>query len=771
MPGPAAGWSRKGAAALSWSALACKLQVAASRSLHFAGIFPGKIGDSVSSVTGRFRSERKQRDTTAFLRFPSRGCDSDQHLNHIMETETDLSGSTVERSALQPSINDTQSDVAPPPSPPGESGGRPLLSRVRQTVLGRPRDLRDGKLFHSISLIPFLAWVGLGADGLSSSAYGPEEAFKTLGSHTYLAIGLALLTGLTVFIISAAYRSIIEAFPHGGGGYVVATKLLGRPAGVVSGSALLVDYVLTITVSIAAAGDVIFSFLPAGLGGMKLPLEIALIFGLSTLNIRGVRESAIALAPIFLVFVFSHAAVILGGILGRADAIPHVATAAATGFHGGMSTLGLGGMFLLFVHAYSLGGGTYTGIEAVSNGLPIMREPRVRTASRTMVYMAVSLACTAAGLLFCYLLWDVAPVPGKTLNAVLVEKMTAHIPFGGVLSVITLFSEGVLLIVAAQAGFLDGPRVLGNMSLDHWMPRRFAALSDRLTSQNGILVMGAASLLALLYTGGDIGKLVVMYSINVFLTFSLSMFGMLKRGLTQRPAGWIGQTVLFLIGFLLCVTILVITVVEKFAEGGWLTLLVTAAVVGLAFVIRAHYRQVELKLTTLYRDVRHLPIEERPALPITNPKVPTACVLVPSYGGVGIHTVLNVFRAFPNHFQNLVFLSVGVIDAGGFKGAECVDEIDTDTKTMLDRYCALATELGVPSTARYCVGIDAVAEAEKLCRQVMADFPAVTFFGGKVIFAREQWYQKFLHNETATAIQKRLYWLGATMVVLPARVP
>ena len=145
--------------------------------------------------------------------------------------------------------------------------------------------------------------MGLGADGLSSSAYGPEEAFKTLGAHKYLAVGLALLTALTVLIISAAYRGIIEAFPHGGGGYVVATKLLGRPAGVVSGSALLVDYVLTITVSIAAAGDVIFSFLPPSLGGLKLPVEVMFILGLTTLNIRGVRESAIALAPIFMVFV------------------------------------------------------------------------------------------------------------------------------------------------------------------------------------------------------------------------------------------------------------------------------------------------------------------------------------------------------------------------------------------------------------------------------------------------------------------------------------
>ena len=208
-------------------------------------------------------------------------------------------------------VADNPSEAAPTPLSddltPGQvsgpsSGEMPSprrLARLKAALFGRARDLHDQRIFHQVSLIPFLAWVGLGADGLSSSAYGPEEAFKTLGAHTYLAVGLALLTGVTVLIISAAYRGIIQDFPHGGGGYVVATKLLGRPAGVVSGSALLVDYVLTVTVSVAAAGDVIFSFLPPSWAGMKLGLEVMFILGLTTLNMRGVRESAIALAPIF----------------------------------------------------------------------------------------------------------------------------------------------------------------------------------------------------------------------------------------------------------------------------------------------------------------------------------------------------------------------------------------------------------------------------------------------------------------------------------------
>jgi len=682
---------------------------------------------------------------------------------------TPLSEERAGSGASQPDIQPRTVGHTPLPG----AHDRPSFSqRIRQALVGRPRDLRDSQLFHSISLIPFLAWVGLGADGLSSSAYGPEEAFKTLGAHTYLAVALALMAGLTVFIISAGYRGIIEAFPHGGGGYVVASKLLGRSAGVVSGSALLVDYVLTITVSIAAAGDVIFSFLPPLWMGMKLPLEVFFILGLMTLNIRGVRESALALAPIFMVFVISHTVVIIGGILSHVSELPDTTRAVTAGFQGGVQTLGIGGMLLLFVHAYSLGGGTYTGIEAVSNGLPIMREPRVQTAKRTMLYMAASLAFTAAGLLVCYLLWNVSPVPGKTLNAVLVEKMTAHLPLGTTLTVITLFSEGILLVVAAQAGFLDGPRVLANMAVDHWVPRRFSALSDRLTAQNGIVLMGGASLAALFYTHGDVGKIVVMYSINVFLTFSLSLFAMARKTIAERRSapGWIRRAAVFVVGFLLCATILVITVFEKFGEGGWLTLVVTAAVVGLCFLIRRHYRQVKLRLADLYKDVRHLDNGLHAPLPILDHHAPTACVLVANYDGVGIHTVLNVFRSFPNHFKNLVFISVGVIDSGGFKGADSVEALEHETQTSLKRFCSLATTLEMPSTYKLSIGTDAVAEAEKLCRLVMAEFPVVTFVGGKVIFAREVWYQRFLHNETALAIQKRLYWMGATMVVLPAKV-
>src|SRR5258708_4244083 len=189
-----------------------------------------------------------------------------------------------------------------------------MPSRVRRFLFGPPKDVKDPDAFHKLSLVALLAWVGLGADGLSSSAYGPEEAFRALGEHTGLAFFLAIATAATVFIISYGYTHIIEQFPSGGGGYVVASKLLSPQLGVVSGGALLVDYVLTITISIASGADAIFTFLPASVQGLKLPAGVAGVALLTVMNIRGVKESVSALVPIFGVFVISNAVLIIAAL-------------------------------------------------------------------------------------------------------------------------------------------------------------------------------------------------------------------------------------------------------------------------------------------------------------------------------------------------------------------------------------------------------------------------------------------------------------------------
>ena len=663
--------------------------------------------------------------------------------------------------------------------------GEPWTARMKRVLLGRKRELQPN-VFHKVSLIALLAWVGLGADGLSSSAYGPEEAFKTLGTHTYLAVGLALATAFTVLVISYAYSRIIEQFPLGGGGYVVASRLLGQKAGVVSGSALVVDYVLTISISIAAAGDAIFSFLPPGwtsavlLGVLpvKLLVELAAIGFLILLNLRGVKESVIALAPLFMVFLISHAILIGGVIIGRLGDIPAVFAEVHRGFAQGLQAppigLGLAGMMALFVRAYALGGGTYTGIEAVSNGLSIMREPKVQTGKRTMALMAVSLAVTAGGLILAYLLVHATPAPGRTMNAVLANQFAGGWAGIGALFVfVTLLSEALLLIVAGQTGFIDGPRVMANMAVDSYMPHRFSQLSDRLTMSYGVLLIGGASLLALVYTGGNVTHLVVLYSINVFLTFSLSELAMCRFWVRERKKhpDWRKHISVHLTGLTLCVFILTVTVYEKFGEGGWVTLALTGGLIAGCFLIRRHYRRVHDKLRRLDGILTALPAGVAPPPAQSHdPAAPTAVLLVGGYSGLGIHSLLAVQRLFPGYFKNFVFVSVGVIDSASFVNVEAVDEVRDRTAADLRRYVELATGLGLAADSRMAVGTEAVATAADLCVQIAAEFPRSLFFAGKLIFERERWYQRLLHNETAYQLQRRLQFAGLNAMVLPVRV-
>lgn len=653
------------------------------------------------------------------------------------------------------------------------SNGKPsLLQRIARAVIGGPKQLKDPHLFHKMALIPILAWVGLGADGLSSSAYGPEEAFRALGEHTYLAVFLGLATALTVFIISYAYSRIIEHFPHGGGGYIVATHMLGEKAGVVSGSALLVDYVMTITISIASCCDAVFSYVPKSFHHYKVPVACALTVLLIVLNIRGVKESISVMAPIFMTFVASHILMLVYGVFTHTDKITPLVGDVQVGLKHDLSSIGVFGILLLFVRAYSLGGGTYTGIEAVSNGLQIMREPRVQTGKRTMLYMATSLAFTAGILFLCYSLVGVKPVEGKTLNAVLADSLFGTWPMGNWVSFITIFSEGALLLVAAQAGFVDGPRVMSNMAIDSWFPHRFAALSVRLTMRNGILLMGVAAIALLFYTGGSVSALVVMYSINVFITFSLSQLGMSKFFIQRRKEDpqWIRHLSVHLVGLLLCVTILAITIYEKFAEGGWMTLVITSVVVGLCYMIKGHYVRVRQGMKDLDETLLDVPVSSHGEPPAIDHGAATAIQLVSGYSGFGVHTLFSILTTFPKTYKNVVFVSVAMIDSGSFKGAEEVEALEASVQAGLEKYVAMAHKLGFAAEYRTALATDVVESAVELCTQVAGEFPRSTVFTGQLTFRLEKFYHRLLHNETAFAIQRRLQWDGLTTVIMPIRV-
>jgi len=654
------------------------------------------------------------------------------------------------------------------------------IRKIKQLFLGNARSISEPGIFHKLSLIAFFAWVGLGSDGLTSSCYGPEQAFLALQGHTFLGIFVALATVLTIFIISMSYSQIIELFPGGGGGYLVASKLLSPAAGMVSGCALLVDYILTITLSIASGADAIFSFFPFAWQPFKLWFAVAGILVLVILNLRGVKESVFPLVPIFILFILTHVIAILYTFIVHFFNLNAVVLNTAQEVSSTHAQLGSWGMLLLILRAYSMGAGTFTGIEAVSNGIPILREPKVKTAKKTMLYMALSLSFMVFGLMLGYVLYRVQYAPGKTLNAVFLENVIAgwdpH--FGYLFLLVTLISEGVLLFVAAQTGFLDGPRVMANMAVDRWVPTQFSLLSERFTAKNGVILMGIAALVLMVFTNGSVTFLVVLYSINVFITFFLSQLGMTRHWWNERKQEkrWKTKILVNGAGLLLTTFILSSVLVIKFHVGGWITLLITGSLILVSLLIKRFYFRTRMMLLSLDK-LAHVAHNEDIAAASSEKKAPAfnpggriAVIMVNGFNGMGLHTLFNVLRIFPGNFKNFFFIQAGIIDAGNFKGVGEVESLKKYVKAELDKYVGFMHKHGFYAKGFSVIGTDSVHELDILAQDLFHKYPQSIFFGGQIVFPEESIMTKLFYNHATFAIQRRLHQQGIPFFIMPIRV-
>jgi amino acid transporter len=654
-----------------------------------------------------------------------------------------------------------------------------LFNVAKEVCIGKARNISDKKVFHSMSLIALLAWVGLGADGLSSSCYGPEAAFTALKGHTHLSLFVAAASILTIVIICLSYSQIIEVFPSGGGGYLVASKLLSPTVGVVSGCALIGDYILTIAISVASGTDAMFSMLPVEWQMWKLKFSVGIVIFLTLLNLRGAKESVVLWVPVFFLFIVTYTFGIIWAIWAHFGDLPNIGHGVITDVKSDCADVGVFGFIAVMLRAYSLGAGTYTGIEAVSNGLNSLREPRVQTGKRTMVYMCLSLSFIVGGLLLAYLLYHVEHVDGQTLNAVLFNKITAAWPgwLGHSFVIAAMASSAALLFIAAQTGFFGGPRILSNLAMDRWMPAPFANLSDRLVTQNGVLIMGFAALLVILFTEAAVDVLVVLYSINVFITFSLSQLGMVRHWWERRTEErkWLVKIIINGAGLLLTSSILVSLCMVKFFEGGWVTLLVTGILIGVAFWVKRYYQLTQKKLLRLNELVETATSNDSITTLIKHPpsrdtKARTAVFLVHGFNGIGLHTLLAVIRMFPKVYQNFIFVQVGVLDAGNFKGAMEVENLQKHTEAEVKRYVTYIGRHGYYSESHTALGTDIVDEAEKLCNEVAEQFPQSQFFAGQLVFDKENRIGRWLHNHTVLELQRRLYHDNRVMLVLPIKV-
>lgn len=647
-----------------------------------------------------------------------------------------------------------------------------VAKRVKKLLFGNPLNPFNPQILRHVSLVAFLAWVGLGADGLSSSCYGPEEAYIALGVHTHFALYIAIATAITVFVISIGYNQVIELFPSGGGGYKVASQLLGPYVGLVSGAALIVDYALTIAVSTASAMDQLFSELPLNLLPYKLVAEVSIIFMLLLLNMRGMKESIKFLLPIFLGFFVMHVFIIMYGIGAHHQGLFLIVPNTIEETKRTIAAVGWVPVLALILHAYSLGSGTYTGLEAVSNNVNRLREPRVETGKWTMLYMAVSLSMTAGGMILLFLLWEPKPVVGQTLNAIVFHSILGNSDTGKMVVLITLLLEAGLLLVGANTGFLAGPSVLANMAIDGWMPNRFRHLSTRLVIQNGLFLFGIFALAILLWCRGKVALLVVLYSINVFITFSLSLFGMCVYWARHRKKAsqkWMLRLLFSFFAFAITSSILCITLISKFESGGWLTVVVTCTVIFICMLIKRHYTAFNKKLLQLDIQLKQ-PIMHPLNAVALDPQQPTAVILVGKSPGVAMHTLLNVIRMFPRHFKNFVFLSAGIVDVESFAGQGELEKMRNQVNENLQYFVDYCHQYGIAAEGYAEFGTDTVEELTHLAEKISKKYSNCIFFSSKLIFEHDNFITRFLHNETPLTVQRNLHLQGKELVILPMKI-
>jgi hypothetical protein len=286
-----------------------------------------------------------------------------------------------------------------------------------------------------------------------------------------------------------------------------------------------------------------------------------------------------------------------------------------------------------------------------------------------------------------------------------------------------------------------------------------------------VLLMAAAAAAVLLASGGRVDLLVVLYSINVFLTFSLSLLGLCRYWIQHRSeAGWLRRLLLSAAGLLVTGSILLVTVLEKFMEGGWVTIVLTGVVVALCLAVRAHYRDTRARIQEVDRVFAGQALGDCEQAPAIDPQAPTAVFIVGSSRGGGLHALLWVMRMFPGHFRNIVFLSARTVDAHAYGGEGEIERLRAAANRTLDDFIAFCRSHGMPATARLGFGTDPVDTLTGMCRELSAEFPQAVFFTSRLVFRRDNLLTRLLHNQAALAIQRRLHFDGLQMVILPMKI-
>jgi amino acid transporter len=447
-------------------------------------------------------------------------------------------------------------------------------------VIGRPLKSREAQIEH-ISAPEGLAALSL--DALSSVAYGPEAIAVVLTGAGVVAMRYMLpvtlaIVGLLILLV-LSYSQVIEAYPNGGGAYAVSRENLGHGPSLLAAASLIVDYVLTVSVSIAAGVASLASAFP-GLLPFTLPLCLASVAFITILNLRGVGESARAFLLPTLVFV--------GGVLASiVIGLTHTRPVAVTNTPltpGPFEMLGI----LLLLKAFAAGCTALTGVEAIANGVPLFREPRIRRAKATMRMLGLILASMLVGLMWLTLRYHLVPRANVTLLSQVLAGAVGH----SWLYYTTTVGVTAALGLAANTSFGSLPLLASVLALDHYMPHFFSVRGDRLVFNGGIWALALASSALLVFSGGNTEALIPLYAIGVFTGFTLSQAGMVRHWWRQRPDGWRFRAVLNGLGAVTTGLATLIFVFTKFLEGAWLVVLAIPLLIWMFLSVRRYYSRV-----------------------------------------------------------------------------------------------------------------------------------------------------------------------------------
>lgn len=468
-----------------------------------------------------------------------------------------------------------------------------FASKIRRLLIGDP--LHNSQQAHE--LIPkWKALALLAADALSSIAYATEEiiipltlsgiAFATTWS---LPIALGILA--LMIIITLSYRQTIQAYPNGGGAYIVAKDNLGTGAGLVAGAALLIDYTLTVAVSVSAGMENLVSAFPS-LASVQVFTCVWIILLLMVLSLRGVKDSATIFAIPTYLFIFSIFTLILTGLIKGPDDTtihPHVVVM------NNMPEIGL----ILLLKAFSSGCTALTGIEAVSNGIPLFRHPQSKNANLTLMMMVVILGSMFAGITYLVNSYDIVKVEGVTLIASLTQAVMGN-GFGFYFIQISVF---LILFMAASTAYADFPRLSSLLAIDRYAPRQLISMGDRLVFSNGIIALSMGAIALVVIFRGHTHSLIPLYAVGVFLSFTLSQAGMVVHHWKLREKGWRGSMVMNVIGTIVTFCVLIVIGSFKFTHGAWMVIVTIPVIVYAFHRIHVHYVMFARELSQSHYDI------------------------------------------------------------------------------------------------------------------------------------------------------------------------